>query len=69
MNADITYSFLNWYGKFDTQMYHVCVGVCNCEQCRAIRDKRKNRILKKKLKRLLNKPRIKDKYDGRKIYY
>lgn len=31
--------------------------VCHCEQCRYVKNKRKNRKLKKKIKRLLNKKR------------
>lgn len=29
--------------------------VCNCEQCKFVKNKRKNRKTKKKIKRLLNK--------------
>lgn len=31
------------------------VFVCRCKQCKFVKNKRKNRNLKKKLKRLLNK--------------
>jgi hypothetical protein len=31
--------------------------VCHCEQCRHVKNKRKNRKLKGKIKRLLNKKR------------
>lgn len=30
---------------------------CHCEQCRRVKNKRKNRRLKRKIKRLLNKKR------------
>lgn len=33
------------------------VWVCHCEQCRYVKNKRKNRKLKKKINRLLNKKR------------
>ncbi len=29
--------------------------ICTCEQCKAVKNKRKNRKLKRKIKRLLNK--------------
>ena len=35
------------------------IWVCHCEQCRYVKNKRKNRKLKKKVKRLLNKKRRK----------
>lgn len=31
------------------------VFVCHCEQCKFVKNKRKNRKLKKKIKRLINK--------------
>jgi hypothetical protein len=37
--------------------------VCTCEQCRYIKNKRKNRKLKKKIKRLMNK-RLRNGKDG-----
>lgn len=37
------------------------IRACICKQCRAIKAKRKNRKLKKKIKRLLNKKRRKAK--------
>lgn len=39
------------------------IKVCHCEQCRYIKNKRKNRKFKKKLKRYLNKLRRKDMED------
>ena len=38
--------------------------VCTCEQCRFVKNKRKNRKLKKKIKRLMNKKLRKGK-DGK----
>lgn len=35
------------------------IQVCTCEQCRAAKNKRKNRNLKKRIKRWLNKKRRK----------
>lgn len=43
------------------------IHVCTCEQCRAVKRKTKNRSLKKKIKRLLNKKRRKQ--FGKKICY
>jgi hypothetical protein len=34
---------------------HSKLFVCDCEQCKAVKNKRKNRRLKVKIKRLLNK--------------
>ena len=34
--------------------------VCTCEQCKFVKNKRKNKKLKKKVKRLLNKKRRKE---------
>lgn len=39
------------------------IKVCHCEQCRYVKNKRKNRKFKKKLKRYLNKLRRKDMED------
>jgi len=36
------------------------IWVCHCGQCRYVKNKRKNRKLKKKVKRLLNKKRRKE---------
>ena len=36
------------------------IWVCNCEQCRYVKNKRKNRKVKIKIKRLLNKKRRKE---------
>lgn len=36
------------------------VKVCHCIQCRYVKNKRKNRIYKKTIKRLLNKRRRKE---------
>lgn len=33
------------------------IWVCHCEQCRYVKNKRKNRKFKKKIRRLLNKRR------------
>lgn len=33
------------------------IKVCQCEQCKYVKNKRKNRKLKKKIKRMLNKKR------------
>ena len=41
----------------DVEMYPNKIYVCHCEQCRYTKNKRKNRKLKKKIKRLLNKKR------------
>jgi hypothetical protein len=35
------------------------IWVCRCKQCRYVKNKRKNRKLKKRIKRLLNKKRRK----------
>lgn len=43
------------------------VKVCLCEQCRYVKNKRKNRIYKRKIKKMLNKRRRKDLEDT-KIY-
>lgn len=43
------------------------IKVCHCEQCRYVKNKRKNRKFKKKLKRYLNKLRRRDLEDT-KIY-
>lgn len=37
------------------------IHVCKCEQCKAVKNKRKNRDIKKIIKRLLNKRRRKNK--------
>lgn len=42
------------------------VFVCRCEQCKFVKNKRKNRTLKKKIKRLMNK-KIRKCEDG-KVY-
>jgi len=36
------------------------IWVCHCEQCRYVKNKRKNRKNKKKIKRMLNKKRRKE---------
>lgn len=36
------------------------IWVCHCKQCRSAKNKRKNRNLKKKIKRWLNKKRRKE---------
>lgn len=45
------------------------VWVCHCEQCRYVKNKRKNRKLKKKIKRLLNKKRRKETGTGVVFYW
>ena len=40
-------------------MNEIKIVSCHCEQCRYVKNKRKNRKLKKKVKRLLNKKRRK----------
>jgi len=37
------------------------IKVCTCEQCRGVKNKRKNRNVKKRVKRLMNKKRRKGK--------
>ena len=49
----------------DRVLYPVVIKSCHCEQCRYVKNKRKNRKLKKKIKRLLNKKRRNEKYDGK----
>ena len=44
------------------------IWVCHCEQCRYVKNKRKNRKVKVKIKRLLNKKRRKEIRSGI-IYY
>ena len=45
------------------------VRVCNCLQCKHAKAKRKNRKLKKKIKRLINKKRRKAKFDTKPFTY
>lgn len=45
------------------------VWVCHCEQCRYVKNKRKNRKVKKKIKRLLNKKRRKGTGSGVVFYW
>lgn len=45
------------------------IWVCHCEQCRYAKNKRKNRKLKKKIKRLLNKKRRKEVGTGVVFYW
>ena len=42
--------------------------VCTCEQCRYVKNKRKNRKMKKMIKRLLNK-RVRKAKDGKAINF
>ena len=42
---------------------------CHCEQCRYVRSERKNRNLRKRIKRLLNKKRRNPQNDGKVINY
>ena len=55
----------------DEHSDHPCKAYsCQCEQCKHVRDKRKNRKLKKKIKRLMNKRARKSKGNGKiKIHY
>ena len=50
---------------YDTLLCPVVIRVCHCEQCRYVKNKRKNRKLKKKIKRLMNKKVRQNKWDGR----
>lgn len=45
------------------------IWVCHCKQCRFVKNKRKNRKLKKKVKRLLNKKRRKEVGTGVVFYW
>ena len=48
----------------------VCkVRVCHCEQCRGVKNKRKNRKLKKRIKRMMNKKRRNPKNDNKVITF
>ena len=49
---------------YEPMLCPVVIKSCHCEQCRYVKNKRKNRKLKKKIKRLLNKRRRNEKYDG-----
>lgn len=52
----------------DKNFAPVKIMVCKCEQCRAIKNKRKNRNFKVKIKRMLNKKRRKNTGTGV-VYY
>ncbi len=70
MNIDITYDFAEGYEEYeDYDKSPVVIKVCHCEQCRGVRDKRKNRVLKKRIKRLYNKKRRNWKHNGKIIYH
>lgn len=45
------------------------IKVCHCEQCKYVKAKRKNRILKKKIKRMCNKLRRKELEDTKYFNY
>ena len=45
------------------------IWVCHCEQCRYVKNKRKNRKLKKKVNRMLNKKRRKEVGTGVVFYW
>ena len=45
------------------------IWVCHCEQCRYVKNKRKNRKAKVKIKRLLNKKRRKEIGSGITYYW
>lgn len=49
----------------DRVLCPVVIKSCHCKQCRYVKNKRKNRKLKKKIKRWLNKQRRNEQYDGR----
>lgn len=49
-------------------MNEIKIKYCNYEQCRYVKNKRKNRKLKKKIKRMLNKKRRKSDF-GVIVYY
>jgi siroheme synthase len=51
--------------QYDALLCPVVLRVCHCEQCRYVKNKRKNRKLKKKIKRLMNKKARQSKLDGR----
>lgn len=40
------------------------IRVCNCRHCKYVKGKRKNRGLKKKIKRIMNKKRRQSKHNG-----
>lgn len=45
------------------------IKICNCEQCKYVKSKRKNRKVKAKVKRLLNKKRRRDLEDTQYFNY
>jgi hypothetical protein len=47
----------------------VKIYVCHCEQCKSIKNKHKNRKIKKNIKRLLNKKRRKNSGEGVIFYW
>lgn len=51
--------------QYDTLLCPVKIFVCHCKQCTYVKNKRKNRKLKKKIKRLMNKKRRKEKHNGK----
>lgn len=70
MNINITYDYTESYEEYeDYNEPYAIVKVCHCEQCRGVRDKRKNRVLKKRVKRVYNKKRRNCKHNGKIIYY
>lgn len=57
------------YDDFITTGVPSKIYVCHCEQCRYVKNKRKNRKLKVKIKRLLNKKRRKEVGSGITYYW
>lgn len=51
--------------QYEPLLCPVVIKSCRCKQCRYVKNKRKNRKLKKKIKRLLNKRRRNDKHNGK----
>ena len=56
--------------EYDALLCPVVILVCQCEQCKHIQNKRKNRKYKKKVKRWMNKKRRQGKLDGKmRVFY
>jgi hypothetical protein len=48
----------------------VHIKVCVCKQCKHVKNKRKNRVYKNKVKRWMNKKRRQDKLNGKiRVFY
>lgn len=69
MNVDITHIIFSEHEEFWSDNPPAIIKVCHCEQCRAIRDKRKNRKGKRIFKRLMNKRRRMEKHNGTITYH